>query len=62
MCGKTFLAIYASFIAFLFLRTLLTKDEHVRNIKMNVLMCDKYGPTFKFKTTQAPTPRLHVNF
>ena len=48
MCGKTFLAVSASFIAFLRLLILFTKDEHVLNIKTNVFMCDKLGPPFKF--------------
>ena len=54
-----FLAVFASFITFLCLLILFTKDELVRNIKTNVYMCDKYGPPLKFETTQAATPRLY---
>ena len=56
------LGVMTSFIAFLCLLILFTKHEPVRNIKTNVFMCDKFGPPFKFQTTQAATPRLHRIF
>ena len=57
-CSGGFFSFYCIFVS----TQIFIKDEHVQNIKTNVFKCDKYGPPFKFKTTQAATPRLHVNF